>query len=614
MPDEQKGDASLMPERDRFDKLTVRPLKVYALDPTAGRNLNNYMTIQVPHEPLVPGPVGKYLAVIDYDGSNNCYYRAVNLDHPSVLMQGGLEPSESNPFFHQQMVYAVATETIRRFEFALGRRIKWRRDLGSKEKRYHGKLRIFPHAFQQANAFYDPELRALVFGYFPASATDVGANLPDQTVFTCLSHDILVHETTHAIVDGLREYFTEPTSADTPAFHEAFADIMALFQHFSLREALLDTINRTGGLIHRIQIDPEIAPAGKQATIVPELSTSNPLVGLAQQFGEAMGMRAALRSALGTVPNSRDLDRFFEPHQRGSILVAAVFDAFFTIYIKRTRDLMRIARAGGTLGPGDLHPDLANRLATEASKTAAHFMNICVRSIDYCPPVDIQFGEFLRAMITADSDLIPDDKWGYRSELIKAFRLRGIIPEEVSSYSEEALRWCCPDVTGKPVPPCKGLEFEVVEDTGEEDCRKRNEDRQKHNAIVLTQFAKQNAAALGLNPDLTINAHSFYPIHRVGPDGQLVIEFVVEFLQKRPEVLDPQDPASPQFTFRGGSTVIIDHQGDVRYVIAKSIDKKKRLDRQREFHLRLGANSAMAAYVTKPEVERLNFEAIHRGF
>ena len=66
-----------------------RPLKVYAFDPTHGRNLGNYMTINVPYEKLTLGPVGEYLAVIDYDASNGCYYQPVDLDQPAVLVRGG---------------------------------------------------------------------------------------------------------------------------------------------------------------------------------------------------------------------------------------------------------------------------------------------------------------------------------------------------------------------------------------------------------------------------------------------------------------------------------------------------------------------------------------------
>src|SRR5437016_4900156 len=84
----------------------------------------------------------------------------------AILISNGLEPTEGDPRFHQQMVYAVASETVHRFEFALGREIKWRPHSGRGKNRHSDRLRIFPHAFQQANAFYDPARRALFFGYF----------------------------------------------------------------------------------------------------------------------------------------------------------------------------------------------------------------------------------------------------------------------------------------------------------------------------------------------------------------------------------------------------------------------------------------------------------------
>jgi hypothetical protein len=162
-----------------------RSLRVYAFDPSRGARLENHLTIDIPYEPLTPGPVGRKIAVIDYDASNQCYYEGVNLDTLAVVGQDGLAPSESNPQFHQQMVYAVAMETISRFETALGREIHWRADYSSPAANpLHGKLKIFPHALREANAFYDPQLRALLFGYFKASESDAGTNLPGQLVFT----------------------------------------------------------------------------------------------------------------------------------------------------------------------------------------------------------------------------------------------------------------------------------------------------------------------------------------------------------------------------------------------------------------------------------------------
>jgi hypothetical protein len=591
-----------------------RPLKVYAFDPTHGRHLGNYMTINVPYEQLEPGPVGKYLAVIDYDASNDCYYHPVNLDDPIVLLRGGLDPSEADPRFHQQMVYAVASETIRRFEFALGRQAKWGFRSGPRNDPHRYRLRIFPHAMQEANAYYSRDLRALVFGYFQASETEPGANLPGQTVFTCLSHDIIVHETTHALIDSERMFFMESTGPDTPAFHEAFADIVALFQHFSLKEALLEMIQRTGGLIYRLTIVPEVQPTGEGPIIQDELSASNPLVQLAKQFGEAMGTRAALRSALGTRPNSNDLDKLFEPHERGSILVAAVFDAFFSIYIRRTRDLMRIARAGGTLTPpGDLHPDLANRLAGEAAKTAQHFANICIRALDYCPPVDILFGDFLRAVITADYDLVPDDPLGYRAALIEAFRLRGIRPEGVTSYAEESIRWNPSEgFEGATFPRCEGLVFNIF---------KPSTDKQLgDNARKLSRYGTDNAAQLGLTPGKPVQAHSFHPVHRVGPDGHLRIEVVAELIQQMKVHLEPSDKNSIEFTFRGGTTLVLDQDGEVRYAVQKRLgqDEKsnERLRQQRQYYRHLGADFAKATYLDAHPLDsrQTSFDLIHRGY
>ena len=119
-------------------------------------------------------------------------------------------------------------------------------------------------------------------------------------------------------------------------------------------------------------------------------------------------MNAGPAPDAGYAPNSKDIDTLSEPHDRGAILVAAVFDAYFTIYTRRTADLFRIFRAGGgSLNPVDLPEALANRLAQEASRTAEEFFSICARAIDYCPPVDIEFGDFLRAIVTAHADFYP---------------------------------------------------------------------------------------------------------------------------------------------------------------------------------------------------------------
>ena len=119
-----------------------------------------------------------------------------------------------------------------------------------------------------------------------------------------------------------------------------------------------------------------------------------------------------------------------------------MFDAFVLIYESRVSDLRRIATGGtGVLPAGDIHPDLARRFADEASKAAQHVLTICIRALDYLPPVDMTFGDYLRALITADMVIVPDDSKRYRLAFIEAFRNHGIYPLDVRSLGEDSLRW-----------------------------------------------------------------------------------------------------------------------------------------------------------------------------
>src|SRR5262249_3362043 len=151
-------------------------------------------------------------------------------------------PSEGNPQFHQQMAYAVAMTVIGYFERALGRKSLWAphrivNEVNGQEKWKVfevPRLRIYPHALRTDNAYYSPEKKALLLGYFPAEPKIGDPTAPGTMVFSCLSSDIIAHEISHALLDGLHRRFEEASNPDVPAFHEAFADIVALFHHFTI--------------------------------------------------------------------------------------------------------------------------------------------------------------------------------------------------------------------------------------------------------------------------------------------------------------------------------------------------------------------------------------------
>jgi hypothetical protein len=621
----RKRDVHAIPvERPAFRRLTV-----YAFDPSLSIELEhvalNRVTMQVPWEfdpdtgrdILSPGPIGEYLEVIDVDPASGVYYAPVDLNNDYLLARDGLAPSEGNPQFHQQMVYAVAMTTVKNFEAALGRRALWSpAPDAANGGAYVARLRIYPHALREANAYYSPDKKALLFGYFAApSTTDPRQHLPGGMVFCCLSHDVIAHETTHALLDGMHHRFLEPSNPDVLAFHEAFADIVALFQHFSLADVLKHQIAKTRG----------------------DLGSENLLAQLAQEFGQATGLHGALRDALGSVnpktgnwertrPDPGQLQTMMEPHARGSLLVAAIFEAFVSIYRARIADLLRLATGGsGVLAEGQLHPDLVNRLAAEAAKAAQHVLNMCIRGLDYCPPVDLTFGDFLRGMITADYDLVHDDDLGYRVAVVEAFRQHGIYPLDVRSLSVDSLRWSPParpnfQPTVLPlIGDMRQLVHKMHYTTSREALFHQQQAACRTFQTRLAPVIAELAPDMGLDPNRigpdgrpTYRVQAVRPARRIGPDGQTLTDLVIEITQSRPGYFDPAvqataDQAAAEhrltdippadFDFWGGCSLLVDlDSGTVRYCVAKNVNSDARLQRERSFLIGETDTSARAMY------------------
>lgn len=623
-----------------------RRLRIFAFDPSVDVGLDaigvNQTVVQVPWEDLAKGPRGRYLEVMDIDPASGGAYAPVDLNHPHLLATDGLPPSTGNPQFHQQMVYAVAMTTITQFERALGRVSLWAEDYDETEEKYRAveHLRIYPHALREPNAYYDPDKVALLFGYFSAKPVRRAAVLPGGMVFTCLSQDVIAHETTHALLDGLHPRFAEPTNADVLAFHEAFADVVALFQHFTFPEVLRHQIARTRG----------------------DLASENLLAQLAREFSQGSGHYGALRDALGenvdgtwrsTTPETVQYTALQEPHDRGAVLVGAVFDAFILMYKDRTADLLRIASAGtGVLDAGALHPDLVNRLASEAASISGHILQMCIRALDYCPPVDITFGEYLRALVTADHEVSRADERGYRAAFIEAFRRRGIYPPDVRSLSEDSLRWEAP-----PGPHQKALcrllsdkgLISILEAVVEWDLRCDRIEAMTKAKTAAGELHRHLERAMGHDPvlqealglDLKLSdgtlekfeVHAVRPARRISRDGQLQMDLVVEILQTRDETDEANAihgrPADGQkFRFRGGCTLLIDlfalqraaratPQASgciVRYSIYKRMTSQRRRERQWAYvHGQLNADTralyfgaSSSTYVQAP------FAMVHR--
>lgn len=545
-------------DRKKGDPI-YRPLRIYTLDAAESRLEGGVALVNVPYELLEPGPRGAVFEVDNHDGWQDLSYQRLDLDDPGVLIRNGLAPTPSDPRFHQQMVYAVCSLVHASFKSALGRDLAWG---FARTGEGPDRLLLCPYAGQEENAFYDQQTGELRFGYFQASAEVHGRNLPGGFVFTALSHDIVAHEVTHALLDGLRSHFNRPSNPDVLAFHEAFADIVAILQHFSYKEVVQTALRKSRG----------------------RLANADLLTGLARQFGHTTGSDRPLRSAIDET--LRVYDPGLEPHELGSVLVSAVFDAFDTIFRRKTERYVRLATGGsGVLPEGELSSDLQLVLAEEASRLASQFLAICIRAVDYCPPVGLELGHFLRAVITADFDLVPHDPWGYREAWIDAFARRRIYPGSVTTLSEDSLRWSGP---ARELPRIEELSFANLRFKGDPG-RPADLGELRRQARDLGRFVahRDRLADFGLaEPGGEVDrpcVESIRSSRRVGPDGQVVFDLVTEVTQRR-----TVETTEGSFDFYGGSTVILGPDGGIRYIIRKSIGQEDRLREQRSYMLGAG--------------------------
>jgi hypothetical protein len=540
----QESQAANVIQRGHGEK-AARRLQIYAFDPQLGRRRRYRISLEIPYEQLeeigvnTSRPSGRLVNIVDYDAAADCHYSLVNLDDPAVLASGGLEPQVDDHKFHQQMVYAVTMKVVANFERALGRRLNLER------------LTVLPHAFRGRNAFFHPKTNSLAFGYFRADPENPGSNLPGQWIFSCLSHDIVAHEMSHALVHSLRPHFYEATNPDVFAFHEAIADIVAIFQHFGFPGVLAEAVQQ-----------------GRA-----DLSKPGPLLDLAIQFGYSTGTGAALRSAAKSEPPDPTMyGATFEAHDRGSVLVLAVFDAFFATYAMRVEDLIRIATAGtGVLGEGYLQADLVSRITNEAGDTAQRVLDLCIRAIDYLPPLDVTFSDYLRALVTADTELNPDDPYDLRANLVDAFLARGIHPSGVFSANEESLLWDAPapSIVADNLDPrvldiLAGHQSEQWGATSKSVGRDWNYVKEK-----LHDWADGHHAALQMEPDsrCPIEVEGFQSMFRVGSDGQLLTEAGVQFVQTSPAA----QPVLGGLVPRAGTTVVFSGDGSARYLMPKPL-------------------------------------------
>ena len=516
-----------------------RPLRIFAFDPMADRFRDPTIS-RVTYERLDPGPRGRLVEVFDFDSAENLVWPAIDLDDPDILITQGLAPSESDFRFHQQMVYAVSMRVLEVFERGLGRPIDW-----------EGlpRLWLLPHADRMQNAYFQPDQFALMFGSFLAHPEDPGQNLAGQQVFTCLSYDVIAHEICHPVMWRMRPWEHDDLSdvADTLAFHEGMADLVALLARFDEPDVVARTVRERGNDL-----------------------VGSELLQIAMQFGQASDIGAALR-VFPDVPDPERYTTETEPHARGKLLTSAIVQAFVLALQEQTADLVRLS--GGT--GGFRHPDLVRRLAAEASTLAAAVLRVAVCAMDYLPPVGVRFFDVLRAMLTSDIMLFGRHHRRFRALLVDAFHSRGLIPSEAGSLAVDALVLkpvlhpipeVLPYAADALLHTVRALEWRrlhMVGTTMLEEMRTTLLDEQESRRTTwipaIERFARKHADALGLAPRVAVHAHNLVGTNQIDSGGNLVARIAVTLVQD-----------GNRTRAVGGVTLVCDSEGTVQFVIGDS--------------------------------------------
>lgn len=544
----------------------TRELTIIGQDPSVRRR-GRILTarIRVPVEELGAGPRGYRVHVVDYDASSNRAYKPLPpsamgttvrpVDPFLQLTQADVRAVQFNakllgdPRFHSQNVYAIVMRTLAHFEKALGRRVSW--SFGGHQ------LKVAPHAFAEPNAFYSKLDEGLLFGYFAG---------PDGIVFTCLSHDIIVHETTHALVDGLRPRYMEPSSPDQAAFHEAFADVVALLSVFSTPEIVAEAVRRVSHSVNGEMLNvAQLTVSALQHGI---------LFGLGEQFGDVLsGVHgSSLRRSvqLKPVPGLLDALEYQEEHRRGEILVAAVLGGFLDVFRERLKSLGRDSR--GRLP--------AIRVAEEGADIAGRLLTMSIRALDYLPPTDLEFGDFLSALITSDLEIRPDDtRYHIRASLRRSFEAFGIQPTSRYGSGDDFGRWEPPEVPRSRgrIKRAPTLSYGSVH----RDALQRDPDE-------VFRFLWENRRVLGLCESAHTRVAAVRPCLRVDEDGFTLRETVADYVQiltvragelesipipgRKVRIRKPRRLASGKVVrLLGGGALLFDEFGKLKYHIRNAL-------------------------------------------
>ena len=343
------------------------------------------------------GPVTKRVAVLDFSPKtgellNGAYFRppppgrvrgwyARTRTQPDDDVYKAKGKELYTPEFMQVSTFAAVLKTMYLFEWEkkgeeeaiLGRPLTWSFDAPQ--------LFVIPRAGEQANAFYHRDSHSLQFFYFRSPRDR------RKIIYTCLSRDIVAHETGHAIVDGIAPDLLDACTPQSLAIHEAIADLTALLMAFASHTLRKEVLKKTEGSIKE--------DSTAFSTIAEEVGA------------EIRRRRKGLRNLRNLKNlNPRDEENFVrgdEPHDLSEVLSGALYNVMIQIHENLKSELAKDPRYVNRPRP------LFSASGEALMEGAKRFRRMIFRALDYLPPGEVTFLDYGRAIIATDQIAYPDD-------------------------------------------------------------------------------------------------------------------------------------------------------------------------------------------------------------
>jgi hypothetical protein len=312
------------------------------------------------------------------------------------------------------------------------------------------------------------------------------------------------------VLDGIRPFYFHYTSLQTAAFHEAIADLTAILA------AILDNPLRRS-----------VGAAGHGV-----LDHDNAIGLLAEEFGAETIHASSLRNANNTFTMD-DFSASVSPHDLSQVLTGAMFEIL--------------------AGIAAIHQRSGNSSPLQALWWAAdRFRRLALQPLDFCPPVDVQFADYARAvlknfMLYEERD--SDNGKAYRNLIYDVFHRRRICRHDAAQ--------CRADPRQCAVEPGKTPRMEIIHDIN----------RIARSRAAAYYFLNDNRRQLHIPLQQDFEVVDLYDTAKYGAAAvRLPREIVVEYVWREEVPLEDARFGRLQGTHAEllcGGTLVLDGRGNV---------------------------------------------------